>query len=181
MKAKAIIVALFAFFGAMGAQAQTAVKSNLVYDLTATLNAGVEFAVAPKWTVDVSANINQWTKWKHLMVQPEARYWLGNAFSGTFVGAHLIAGLGNAGGFSMPIYDGFKDNRSKGSFFGLGIGCGYAYNFNEKWGLEGELGLGYIHFGYDKYDVDTDVLLAEDQSKSYFGPTKAAISLVYHF
>jgi len=158
-----------------------AVKSNLLYDLTATLNVGVEFPVAPQWSVDVSANINGWCKWKHYMLQPEGRYWLNSVFNGTFVAGHIIAALGNAGGFSTPVYDGWENSRSKGSFYGLGLGVGYAYNFNAKWGLEGELALGYIHFAYDKYDVDTDILIAEDQSKNYFGPTKAALSLVYHF
>ena len=58
-----------------------AVKTNLFYDAFATINVGAEVGLAPKWTLDVSGNVNAWTlshgrKWKHWMVQPEARYWL---------------------------------------------------------------------------------------------------------
>ena len=43
---------------------------NVLYDATATVNAGVEFSVAPKWTMDISGNYNGWNfsdnrKWKH--------------------------------------------------------------------------------------------------------------------
>ena len=56
-----------------------AVKTNLLYDATATINAGFETGLSPKWTLDVSGNYNGWNmsscgcrKWKHWMVQPEA-------------------------------------------------------------------------------------------------------------
>ena len=54
--------------------------TNLIYDASATVNLGAEFALAPKWTLDLSANYNGWDiksdkKWKHWMAQPEARYW----------------------------------------------------------------------------------------------------------
>ena len=71
---------LFLFLGMESAKAQTvAVKTNLVYDATATINAGLEVGLAPKWSLDLSGNLNAWskdenTKWKYWMVQPEARY-----------------------------------------------------------------------------------------------------------
>ena len=75
---------VFLFLGlfSMGAKCQeVALKSNLLYDVFATLNAGVEVGLADRWTLDVSANYNGWTlshdrKWKHWLLQPEARYWL---------------------------------------------------------------------------------------------------------
>ena len=38
-----------------------AVKSNLLYDATTTMNLGIEFGLAPKWTLDISGNYNPWT------------------------------------------------------------------------------------------------------------------------
>ena len=57
---------------------QAAVKTNLLYDATATVNLGVEFGVAPRWTIDLSGNLNAWNfsenkKWRHWLVQPEVR------------------------------------------------------------------------------------------------------------
>lgn len=38
-----------------------ALKTNVLYDATATVNAGVEFSVAPKWTMDISGIITAGT------------------------------------------------------------------------------------------------------------------------
>ena len=60
------------------------IKTNLLYDATATINLGLERSFAPKWSVDLSGNLNAWSindhKWKHWMIQPEARYWFCEAF-----------------------------------------------------------------------------------------------------
>ena len=37
-----------------------AVKSNLLYDVTATINLGVEMGLSKKWTLDLSGNYNGW-------------------------------------------------------------------------------------------------------------------------
>ena len=37
-----------------------AVKSNLLYDATATINLGVEVGLAKKWSLDLSGNYNGW-------------------------------------------------------------------------------------------------------------------------
>ena len=75
-----LYVVLFLGLFSMGAKCQeVALKSNLLYDAFATLNAGVETGLADRWTLDVSANYNGWTlshdrKWKNWRQQPEARY-----------------------------------------------------------------------------------------------------------
>lgn len=56
-----------------------ALKSNLLADGFLSPNLGVEIGLAPKWTLDVSGQFNAWTlshgrRWKHWLVQPEARY-----------------------------------------------------------------------------------------------------------
>ena len=65
-----------------------AVKSNLLYDATATINLGVEAALGHRVTLDVSGNYNPWkfgdARWKHWLVQPEVRYWLCESFNGHF-------------------------------------------------------------------------------------------------
>ena len=66
-----------------------AVKSNLLYDITSTINLGVEYKVDCRWTLEMSANYNPWSfsdnkKMKLWMLQPEARYWLCSGFSGHF-------------------------------------------------------------------------------------------------
>ena len=103
MNLRFYVVLFSCLFLGVGARCQkVAVKSNLLYDATATINLGIEFCLAPKWTFDVSGNYNGWTfsgdrKWKHCLVQPEARYWFCDRFSGHFLGGHLLGGKYNVG------------------------------------------------------------------------------------
>jgi hypothetical protein len=98
-----LLFALMFFAGLSHVSAQDwAVKTNIVYDATATANLGVEIGLAPKWTLDFSGNLNAWskndkTKWKHWLLQPEARYWFCDRFSRHFVGVHGIAAAFNFG------------------------------------------------------------------------------------
>lgn len=56
---KKTLVWIFCVFVCVSVSAQKiAVKTNMLYDVTTTLNLGVEFSVAPKWTIDVSGNYN---------------------------------------------------------------------------------------------------------------------------
>ena len=107
---------------------KVAVKTNLLYDATATINAGVEVGLAPRWTLDVSGNFNGWVmshgrRWKHFLVQPEARYWLCDRFAGHFLGIHLHGGTYNAGGLKNSIsflgtdLSPLSDNRFQGWFW----------------------------------------------------------------
>ena len=51
-----------------------AVKTNLLSDAILSPNIGVEIGLAPKWTLDVSGQMNAWTlshdrRWKHWAIQ----------------------------------------------------------------------------------------------------------------
>ena len=175
-------------------QAQTvAVKTNLLYDATATINAGIELGLAPKWTLDVSGNFNGWTmshdrKWKHWLVQPEARYWFCDRFAGHFLGFHALGGQYNVGHLKNNIkflgkdFSKLSDSRYQGWFIGAGIAYGYAWVLNKHWNLEGEIGIGYAYSRYDRYNcAGCGKKIEEDKDFHYFGPTKAAINLIYVF
>ena len=80
---------IFLFVCLWGSAQKIAVKTNLLYDVTTTLNLGAEFRVAPKWTIDLSGNYNPFNlgndrKMRHWLVQPEVRYWFCEAFNGHF-------------------------------------------------------------------------------------------------
>lgn len=176
----------------MSAQ-NVAVKTNLVYDVAANVNAGIEFGLAPKWTVDVSGNFNAWDmshnrKWKHWLVQPELRYWFCDRFAGHFLGMHLHGGQYNVGGLKNSMsflgtdFSKLSDNRYQGWFTGVGLAYGYTWMLGEHWNLEAEIGLGYSYTKYDRFEcVGCGKKIEEDKSHHYVGPTKAAINLVYVF
>lgn len=191
MKKRLLTALLLCVVGA-SAGAQVSVKTNLLYDATLTVNAGMEFALARKWSFDMSGDFNGWyvgdQTWKHWMVQPEGRYWFCDRFAGHFVGAHGIAGQYNVGNLNYAFdflgqpFSLLKDYRVQGWGVGAGVAYGYAWVLGRHWNLEAEIGAGWIHTWYDVYDCrDCERLVVPDRERDYFGPTKAAISLVYVF
>lgn len=193
---KKIIILLLALVVMAGvAMAQDiAVKTNLLYDASLTVNAGIEVELAPKWSLDLSGNFNAWTlshgkKWKHWLVQPEVRYWLCDAFAGHFVGAHALAGQYNVGHIDMGTFDflgsdfsGLKDHRYQGWYGGLGIAYGYSWILGRHFNLEAELGFGWLYTKYDTFEcAGCGRKVERGKTHNYVGPTKAAVSLVYIF
>ena len=49
---------IFLFIGISLSAQDISLKTNLLYDISTTFNLGAEFRLAPKWTLDVSANYN---------------------------------------------------------------------------------------------------------------------------
>lgn len=187
-----LIVMAVAFYSTVKAQ-NTAVKTNILYDVFLNVNVGIEVSLASRWTFDLSADYNGWTlsherKWKHWLLQPEVRYWFCDRFVGHFVGAHALGGQYNVGSLKNSLsflgtdFSVVSDRRYQGWFVGAGIAYGYAWILNKHWNLEAELGLGWVHTRYDVYPCATcGTKLAKDKSHNYFGPTKAAVNLVYTF
>lgn len=183
-----IIAALLCIANSVRSQ-DVALKSNVMADATTTLNLAAEIGLSPKRTLDLYVNYNPWNlgdnkSFKHLMVQPEYRFWFCERFSGSFVGIHAHAGIFNVGGIDMPfgMWPKLKDNRYEGEFIGAGISYGYQWVLGKHWNLEANIGAGYALIHYDKYQCkDCGKRLKKDQTKNYFGPTKAALSLVYLF
>ena len=155
MKLKFLIPLFLGLLISVGAKAQdVAIKTNLLYDATATVNLGVEVGVAPKWTLDLSGNLNAWNvnedkRWKHWLVQPEARYWFCDRFSRHFLGFHALGGQYNIGGLQNNIkflgtdFSKLSNNRFQGWGVGAGVAYGYAMILGKHWNLEFEVGVGY--------------------------------------
>ena len=194
IKRKIILYMGLVFFSALTAKGQSmAIKTNLLYDALLNINAGIEVGLAPKWTADVSGNFNAWEfshnrRWKHWMVQPEARYWFCDRFGGHFLGIHAHGGQYNVGGLKNGIMlmgsdlSRLSDHRYQGWFVGAGVGYGYAWILNRHLNLEAEIGVGYAYTRFDKFQCEGCGKKVETgRSHHYVGPTKAAVSLVYLF
>ena len=193
-KLSCLLLLAMALFLVQEAKAQkVALKTNIVYDVTANVNAGIELGLAPKWSLDVSGNFNAWDmshgrKWKHWLVQPEFRYWFCDRFSGHFLGFHLHGGQYNVGGLKNSIsflgtdFSRLGDSRFQGWFAGAGLAYGYSWILNEHWNLEAEIGFGYSYTRFDTFEcLGCGRKVEEDADHHYVGPTKAAINLVYLF
>lgn len=163
-----------------------ALKSNLLYDATSTLNIGVEFKTGKHTTLDLPLSFNPWTfsgnkKLKHWLAQPEYRYWFCEPFTGHFLGLHAHGGQFNIGGIELPwkAFPTLKDHRYEGWFVGGGISYGYQWILGNRWSIEATVGVGYTYFDYDKYQCETCGKKLKSGNKDYWGPTKAGLSLIY--
>jgi hypothetical protein len=175
-----IIVMVAGAFPDIGAQT-VAIKNNLLYDATTTINLGLEIGLAPQWTLELPVNYNPWDlgenrKLKHWLIQPEMRYWFCRKFGGHFMGLH-----GHLGGFNVGAIEflGMKDFRYEGTFYGGGLSYGYHWILNSRLSIEATLGLGYAFMDYSKYECEKCAVKVSDDIRHYLGPTRAGVSLIY--
>ncbi len=193
---KMVLTAFVVLSWGHAARAQdVALKTNLLYDATLTVNAGVEVGLAPRWSLDLSGNYNAWTirghKWKHWLAQPELRWWFCDRFAGHFLGLHALGGQYNVGNIDANLkflnmisntdFSVLKDHRYQGWAVGGGIAYGYAFILGEHWNLELEAGFGCVYTEFDKYECKDCGQHVGSGNHVYVGPTKAAINLVYLF
>lgn len=185
---KGLILILFilGLFAAESKAQKVAVKSNLLYDATTTMNLGVEIGLSPKWTLDIPLNYNPWKpdngrRLRHWGIQPEARYWFCETFRSTFVGIHAHYADFNVGGLpDWPLISkSMQNNRYQGHLYGGGISIGHSWILKKRWSLEASIGVGYAHIVYDKYPCAECGSKLKSGNKNYLGPTKASISLIY--
>ena len=183
-----IIIGALGMLSVSDASAQRmAVKSNLLADALASPNIGVEFLVSPRWTLDIAAHYQPFAprdgrRWKHWLLQPEARRWLCTPFAGHFWGVHALGGRFNVGGVHLPfnILKGAREARYEGWLLGTGISYGYHWVLSPHWGVEASLGAGAAFLRSDRYRCGhCGSRQRGTKGRGYFGPTKAAVSVVY--
>ena len=192
-----VLTCLILTFSLSSHAQKVGIKTNLISDAVTTPNLGIEFRMAPKWTFDISGQLNAWNihnrRWRHWMVQPEARVWYCEAFQGSFWGLHAIGGqynignFGNMGGlldhmkFLGSNFSKLKDHRYQGWGAGAGIAYGYDWILAKHWNLEFEIGVGWIYTKFDRYPCTECGTKDGSGHHNYFGPTKLALAIEYIF
>ena len=178
-------------FTASAFSQKVAIKTNLISDAVTSPSLGIEFRMKPKWTMDISGQVNAWNisdrRWRHWMVQPEARYWFCEAFEDSFIGFHAIGGQFNIGNINNSIsflgsdFGKLKDHRYQGWGVGAGIVYGYDWMLSKHWNLEACIGVGWIHCWYDRYPCAVCGTKEGSGQHDYFGPTKLSLAIEYLF
>jgi hypothetical protein len=165
-----------------------AIKTNLLYGLgTLTPNVSVEMGLGKRTTLELGGSYNPWNlkgsvesnrKLVHMLIKPEFRYWLCERFSGHFFGAHILYGRYNIGTYQVPLlFD--KEYRYDGHAIGGGITYGYNLPLAKRWNLEFAIGIGALWMTYDRFDCAACNTVSTPDTKVYFGPTNAAVSLEF--
>lgn len=162
------------------------IKTNLLYLATTTLNLGFEFRLSQQWTLELPISWNPWLfannkQVRHLLVQPEVRYWTRKPFQRHFLGIHAHYAHFNTGNIRAPfgLFSQWKSSRYQGDLYGAGFSYGYQWKLARHLNLEASLGVGYFRAHYDQFGCESCSDLIGRATKNYFGPTKAAISLIY--
>lgn len=182
------------------ANAQLAVKTNLLYDAATTPNVGMEYALGTRNTIQCVYGLNPWSfnseqhgkrEVKHWVLMPEYRRWFCSAFNGHFLGVHAMGGEFNAANACIPVpgcffggdnlANGVRSNRYQGGFVGIGVTYGYQWILGKHWNLEAEAGVGYGHAWYDKFLCGECGNKFGDGTTNYVGITKLGISILYLF
>ncbi len=165
-----------------------ALKTNLLYDLTTTLNFSAEFPIGDRFSIMVEDTFPWWTwgpngnKYCYRIweIGVEPRWWFGNRTDERLLG-HFLGIYGKSG-----KYD-FQNDKSicyQGEYWSSGLSYGYAMMLGRKLHLEFSLSVGFLQADYRHYQPDVNYEdLYIDRNKigkiSYIGPTKLAVTLVW--
>lgn len=158
-----------------------AAKTNLLFGAATIANVGFEMELGRKWSIDIPFyyspyNISPTRKLRVMATQPELRRWLTKAGEGHFFGLH-----GTIAGFNVAINDHGRYQDPDRPMWGFGLGYGYALNFgvDKKWGLEFNVGFGFVNYEYDVYYNRENGQKFRSGEDWWWGPTRAGITLTY--
>ncbi len=158
--------------------ARWSIKTNIPAWGFVVANAAAEYRFADHWSVDVPLYYSCWTiapayRFRILAAQPSLRYWFSPQWRGHFFGLHVTAGQ-----FNIAVDKNTRYQDVNG-MYGAGLDYGYAIRFSERWGLEFNIGAGYIYTKYNAYrNVDNGTCF-DTATKNYWGITRCGISLTY--
>lgn len=158
-----------------------ALKTNLLYAAALLINAEAEYYLKKRLSLNIDWQYAWWSsRSKHkyyrlAAISPELRYWFASRenFRGHFGGFYVGTGLYEF--MARPTHG------IQGEFFiAGGLTYGYMFPIGRRLRLELSVGVGYLMTEYRQYHWDRGCYVYEKtQRYSYFGPTKAKVSLVW--
>ena len=160
------------------------IKSNMLYDLAAVPNIGVEFYLGKNFSIAGNWHYSWWKSdpkawyWRTYGGDVAIRYWLGKASRIKPLTGHHLGLYGQ-----MITYDfelGKKGILADKWSWAAGLEYGYSLPIARRLNIDFTLGAGY-HWGlYDEYlPIDGHYVWQATKRRRYLGPTKLEISLVW--
>lgn len=163
-------------------------KTNLLHAATLTPNLGMDIGLGKKTSLELFAAYNPWKregtlennkKIAHLVLRPEFRWWFCERLNGHFLGVNAFYWQYNIGGHNVPLFKFKKDERYEGHAVGAAVTYGYHLPLHKRWGLEFSISAGAAYMDHDIYDCAVCSGASGSDSRWYFGPTNASVSLVF--
>jgi len=166
-----------------------AVKTDPLYGVgTLTPNLALETRLDTRLSLALSGSYNPWNrvgtladndKLVHWVVRPELRYWFCEVFERDFVSVSPFYNQFNVGGRDIPFVGFEKMYRYEGNAVGIGVNYGYSLPLGPRWNVELSVGAGVALMKYDRFDCTLCSGVLDTQQKTYFGPTRLVVNLVY--
>ena len=170
-----------------------ALKSNLLYDLALVPNLGAELRLGKGWSIAGSWEYARWNTdswcWRIYGGELALRKWLGRTakerpLSGHHVGVYAQAFTYDFMAFGHKGYMSGEpgDNLFKHPSYVMGVEYGYSLPIARCLNLDFVLGVGYQGGKYNEYRIVDDCYVWQARkNRSFVGPTKAEVSLVWLF
>jgi len=159
---------------------QIGIKTNLLYYLALAPNIEIEipikrFSINAEYQFPWYVNNKKHFAYQIFSGSIEARYWLkrqDRVLSGYFIGAYIGRGI-----FDIQ----FSEEGTQGDIIlSTGVSGGYSKPISKNFNIEFSLSLGYFKSNNINYYAYEDLLIKKSSSSlTYFGPTKAKVSLVW--
>lgn len=185
------VIFLFCFVSVVGAQS---IKVNTPLWLIGSPNIGLEYTLTRQITISADVlwmpymfkkneevfRVLQGTVEARYYINPR-NYYTNDSWDGFYVGPYAMYADYNIG-LTKKGEDALSYRRQGWAMSG-GITTGYKFAFNNRWGLDLNIGLGYAHLQYDKYNLGGEYVnfpLERKKTKSWIGPTKFGVNLTYN-
>ncbi|MDR0893920.1 MAG: DUF3575 domain-containing protein [Prevotellaceae bacterium] len=167
------------------------IKTNLLYDLALLPNLALEYSLTPRYSVAVEGYWSWWDTrapdyWSYRIqvVGAEAKYWLGSRLARPRLTGHYLGIYAMMGNYDVRLFPRSLSDMGYVSTLNYsgGITYGYVLPVGKRWDLEFSLGVGYVGGKYHEYNrsICADCYpIRSDKEHTYYGPTRAAVSLIY--
>jgi outer membrane protein OmpA-like peptidoglycan-associated protein len=161
-----------------------AIKSNMLYDLAMTPNAGIEFYLGAGFSLAANWQYAWWKRdksafyWRTYGGDVEARYWFGKLAKEKPLTGHHVGLYGQ-----MITYDfefGGSGILAPRWSWAIGASYGYSLPIHRVLNIDFSAGVGY-HTGiyHDYIPIDGEYIWQATKRRRWIGPTKFEVSLVW--
>lgn len=169
-----------------------ALKTNMLYDVLAVPNIGVEFYLGGNWSVSGNWMYGWWKKdsshryWRICGGDIAVRYWFGRKAHEKPLTGHHVGIYGQVFTYDFEWGGkGYMGGKPGGTIwekmnYAAGVEYGYSLPIARRLNIDFTIGLGYWGGKYYKYiPMDGHYVWQATRNRHWFGPTKAEISLVW--
>lgn len=168
------------------------VKTNMLYDILALPDVGVEFYLGRNWSIAANWMYGWWDSnrrhryWRAYGGDIAVRKWFGRAADEKPLTGHHLGLYGQIltydfefGGKGQMAGEPGKPLWSRPSY-ATGVEYGYSLPIARRLNIDFTIGIGYLGGKYYEYEpIDGHYVWQATKQRHWFGPTKAEISLVW--